>query len=56
MTDIQNKIVEELKEQDKILKEIFRRRKQLAGISKDRGDYEKIWEALMTDGENHWDF
>ena len=56
MTDIQNKIVEELKEQDKILKEIFRRRKQLAGISKNCGDYEKIWEALMSDGENHWDF
>ena len=53
---VQDKIVEELREQDKILKEIFRRRKQLAGISKDRGDYEKIWEMLYEDGKNHWDF
>lgn len=56
MTERQEKILEELREQDKVLKEIFRRRKQIKGICIDHGDYEKIFEALFSDDKKHYDF
>ena len=56
MTEKQEKILEELREQDKVLKEIFRRRKQIKGICVDHGDYEKIFEALFSDNKTHYDF
>lgn len=51
-----NEIVAILQEQDKILKEIFAKREELAELVKSKGIYDEVWEALYADGEQHYTF
>lgn len=49
-------IVEELRKQDEQLKAIFKRREELAEITKKAGCHDKIWEMLFKDHEAHYTF
>lgn len=52
----QKAILKELKEQDKILHEIFSRREELAKIAKEQGCYNKVYDKLFADHLSHFNF
>ena len=49
-------IVITLREQDRLLQEIFQTRKELAEMTKQEDMYDEIWEMLYSDGESHYEF
>ena len=49
-------IVEELRKQDAVLNEIFKRREELSELAKNEKCYDEIWEKLFSDGESHYSF
>lgn len=52
----QKAILEELREQDKVLHEIFTRREELAKIAKEQGCYNKVYDKLFADHLPHFGF
>ena len=49
-------IVITLREQDRLLQEIFKTRKELAEMTKQEDTYDEIWEMLYSDGQFHYEF
>ena len=49
-------IVITLREQDRLLQEIFQTRKELAEMTKQENIYDEIWEMLYSDGQSHYEF
>ena len=49
-------IVITLREQDRLLQEIFQARKELAEMTKQKDMYDAIWEMLYSDGQPHYEF
>lgn len=49
-------IVNELREQDVKLREIFDRREELKKLIQEAGCYDEIWEMLFSDHEAHYSF
>lgn len=45
-----------LREQDRLLQEIFQARKELAEMAKQEDMYDAIWEMLYSDGQSHYEF
>lgn len=50
------RLVKELKEQDKELQIIFERRKEIAQKAKENRLYNELWDMLFTDGKPHIEF
>ena len=49
-------IVITLREQDRLLQEIFQARKELAEMTKQKDMYDAIREMLYSDGQSHYEF
>ena len=49
-------IVITLREQDRLLKEIFQARKELAEMTKQEDIYDEVWEMLYSDEQFHYEF
>lgn len=49
-------IVNELREQDAKLREIFDRREELTKLVQEAGCYDEVWEMLFGDHEGHYPF
>ena len=45
-----------LREQDRLLQEIFQTRKELAEMARQEDMYDAIWEMLYSDGQPHYEF
>ena len=45
-----------LREQDRLLQEIFQARKELAEITKQKDMYDEVWDMLYSDGQPHYEF
>ena len=49
-------IVITLREQDRLLQEIFQTRKELVEMTKQENIYDEIWKMLYSDGKSHYEF
>lgn len=49
-------IVITLREQDRLLQEIFQTRKELAEMTKQENIYDEVWEMLYSDKQFHYEF
>ena len=45
-----------LREQDRLLQEIFQTRKELAEMTKQEDTYDEILKMLYSDGQSHYEF
>lgn len=45
-----------LREQDRLLQEIFQARKELAEIAKREDMYDEVWDMLYSDKQSHYEF
>lgn len=50
------KIVKELREQDRMMNEIQKRRGELAEMTRQANCYNEVWEMLFADHKPHWTF
>ena len=49
-------IVITLREQDRLLQEIFQTRKELAEMAKQEDIYDEVWDMLYSDKQSHYEF
>ena len=56
MTERQERFLEELREQDEMIRKLFERREEIGRICRTNGDYRIVYDALFSDKKMHYGF